>query len=65
LASWGIDFVKTDNCHKPGNESEVALYTRFSNALNATGRPMLFSLCEWGNEDVIHWGGNVAQMYRI
>jgi len=60
-----MDFVKTDNCHKPGNESDITLYTRFSKALNATGRPMLFSLCEWGNEQVTTWGSDVAQMYRI
>jgi hypothetical protein len=27
-----------------------------SKALNATGRPILFSLCEWGLYDVWEWG---------
>ena len=47
MATWGIDMVKTDYCNKPGNESGQELYTTFSNALNATGRPMLFYLCQW------------------
>jgi alpha-galactosidase len=41
VAEWGLDFIKTDNCHKPSNESELELYTQFSDALNATGRPIL------------------------
>jgi hypothetical protein len=35
------------------------LYANFSRALNATGRPILFSLCEWGSEGVSAWGGKV------
>ena len=29
------------------------------------GRPILFSLCEWGESDVVDWGSQVAQMYRV
>ena len=65
LASWGIDFVKSDNCNRPGGFTELELYTNFSRALNATGRPILFSLCEWGDSDVQAWGADVGQMYRI
>jgi alpha-galactosidase len=65
MAKWGIDMVKADYCHKPGNESGQALYTQFSQALNATGRPILFSMCQWGNDNVVEWGGAISQMYRI
>lgn len=65
MAKWGIDMVKADYCHKPGNETGQSLYTQFSQALNATGRPMLFSMCQWGNDDVVEWGGSISQMYRI
>ena len=58
-------FVKTDNCNKPGGFTEQELYANFSAALNATGRPILFSLCEWGEADVIDWGGQVGQAFRI
>jgi alpha-galactosidase len=67
FADWGVDFVKADFCSVPANETghTQELYTDFSNALNATGRPMLFSLCEWGTSDVSEWGGEVGQMFRI
>jgi len=65
LASWGIDYVKADNCHRPANETGKDLYTQFSKALNATGRPMLFSLCNWGDEDVNSWGATVGQSWRF
>jgi len=65
LAGWGVDFVKADFCNSPGAQYAPELYGNFSAALNATGRPILFSLCEWGETDVESWGGNVGQMYRV
>jgi len=65
FADWEMDFVKADNCFKPDNETEFDLYSNFSVALNATGRHMLFSLCEWGEDDVWKWGAEVGQMYRV
>jgi alpha-galactosidase len=65
FASWGVDFVKADYCHKPSNETSQDLYAAFSNALNQTGREILFSLCEWGEDDVWNWGSDVGQMARV
>lgn len=65
FAKWGVDMVKADYCNREGNETGQELYTEFSNALNATGRPMLFSTCQWGEDNVVEWGGDVAQMFRI
>ena len=65
LASWGVDFVKMDHCGNKGNRSDQELYGNMSRALNATGRPVLFSLCNWGEADVWTWGADIAQMYRI
>ena len=67
LASWGVDFVKMDHCglSAVGNATDRELYGNMSAALNATGRPILFSLCQWGGQDVETWGHDVAQMYRI
>jgi len=65
LASWGIDFVKADNCNRPANESGPDLYQQFSNALNATGRQFVFSICNWGDDNVLTWGGNVGHMFRF
>lgn len=65
MAKWNVDMVKADYCYKPANESGKDLYTQFSQALNATGHPMLFAMCQWGEDNVTEWGGDIAQMYRI
>ena len=61
--------VKMDHCGMPhanvSNATEQQLYTRMSAALNATGRPIVFSLCQWGEDAVWEWGGDVAQMFRV
>merc|ERR1712050_580571 len=55
-----------DHCGYPsGNHTDQELYGAMSRALNATGRPITFSLCSWGEADVWEWGGEIAQMYRI
>ncbi len=43
-ASWGIDFLKYDNCNTDGTKPEVR-YPVMRDALNATGRPIFYSLC--------------------
>ena len=64
LASWGVDMVKMDHCgHKNGTDPQ--LYGKMSKALNATGRQVLFSPCNWGEDNVWSWGSELAQMYRI
>ena len=65
FAKWGADMVKADYCNKPSNETGQDLYTQFSAALNATGRPMVFSMCNWGDDQVYNWAPAIAQMYRI
>ncbi len=47
FADWGVDFLKYDNCYNekiPG----IDRYTKMRDALNATGRPIFYSLCQWG-----------------
>jgi hypothetical protein len=43
-ASWGVDFLKYDNCNSDGTKPEVR-YPVMRDALNATGRPIFYSLC--------------------
>lgn len=47
-ANWGLDYVKEDSCFA-GKDHDVAFnqYSKMRDALNATGRPMLFSICGW------------------
>ena len=56
-AAWGADFLKYDNCYHLGRMGTPKLsfdrYKTMADALNATGRPITLSLCNWG-EDYVH-----------
>src|SRR6185369_12528287 len=49
-ASWGVDYLKFDNCNNLGLPPQPR-YQNMSDALLATGRPIYFSMCEWGQEN--------------
>ncbi|MEY9904667.1 alpha-galactosidase [Catenulispora sp. MAP12-49] len=63
FASWGVDYLKYDNCNNQGVPSQQR-YQAMGSALAATGRPMVYSLCSWGTEDVASWGGSVGNLWR-
>lgn len=63
-AAWGIDFVEQDACHKPANHTYQELYGRMRDALNRTGRPIIFYSCVWGSEEVYKWGQYTANLWR-
>ena len=63
-ALWGVDLVKMDNCANENISPEVR-YPKMSKALNATGRPMLFAMCEWGDDNPATWAPAIAQQWRI
>lgn len=66
FADWGVDFLKYDFCYFP-QEGECAsrAYTKMSMALKATGRDILFSACNWGEENCHSWmRSRGAHMYR-
>ncbi|RFZ83168.1 glycoside hydrolase family 27 protein [Mucilaginibacter terrenus] len=62
-ASWGVDFLKYDWCNTDSLNAREA-YITMSAALKATGRPIVFSLCEWGNHKPWQWAGGVGELYR-
>ena len=65
FASWGVDFLKYDFCHKPKLANGPILYNRMAMALKATGREILFSACNWGSDNVERWiRSSGAHMYR-
>jgi alpha-galactosidase len=65
FASWGVDFLKYDFCYAPPGTSGPQLYQRMGQALRASGRPILFSLCEWGSHKPWEWGARVGgHMWR-
>jgi alpha-galactosidase len=62
-ASWDVDYLKLDWCNTSGINA-VEAYTTMSRAIRAAGRPMIFSICEWGTNKPWEWGGAVAQLWR-
>lgn len=55
FASWGVDYLKYDNCHRPSSQGSELLYRRMSFALRSTGRDILLAACQWGTEEVGTW----------
>ncbi|KAE9993964.1 hypothetical protein EG327_002298 [Venturia inaequalis] len=69
FASWGVDYLKYDNCYNLGRSGTPKLsfdrYDVMSKALNATGRPILYAMCNWGNDDPYDWAYDIANSYRM
>lgn len=62
-AEWGIDYLKYDWCNTNGLKAEGA-YLTMREALRKAGRPVLFSLCEWGDNQPWDWGKDVGHSWR-
>jgi len=62
-AAWGIDYLKYDWCGAArlyADGDMPAIYQKMGDALRATGRPIVFSLCQYGRQDVWNWGADVG-----
>lgn len=59
FADWGIDYLKYDNCNNQ-NRPAIERYKAMGDALKATGRPIVYSLCEWGQNKSWEWGKSVG-----
>jgi alpha-galactosidase len=66
-AAWGIDYLKYDLCsfndlmkkapsHETANKMMIDAYVKMGAALRHTGRPIVYSFCQYGNDDVWKWG---------
>jgi alpha-galactosidase len=63
-ASWGIDYLKYDACGEKEKHTDRELHTRMSNALKATGRPIMFEICIFSSGTTHLWGAEIADMWR-
>ncbi|KAF3786935.1 Alpha-galactosidase 3 [Nymphaea thermarum] len=63
FAFWGVDYLKYDNCYNLGIKPQKR-YPPMRDALNATGRTIFYSLCEWGVDDPALWAGGVGNSWR-
>jgi alpha-galactosidase len=56
FASWDVDYLKYDFCYTEDNRAYAErAYTAMGSALQATGRPIVFSVCEWGHHSPWLW----------
>ncbi len=62
-AAWGVDYLKYDWCNT-GTENAQAAYSTMRDALEAAGRPIVFSLCEWGSNKPWLWARDVGNLWR-
>ncbi|WP_374048156.1 glycoside hydrolase family 27 protein [uncultured Parabacteroides sp.] len=63
-AAWGVDYLKYDWCSNEGQKAEAA-YRTMSDALKASGRPIVFSICEWGENEPWTWGKGIGHLWRV
>lgn len=62
-AAWGVDYVKYDWCNH-GFQNARASYETMAEALMKAERPMIFSICEWGENEPWKWGRLVGHLWR-
>lgn len=64
FADWGFDYVKYDLCSGEWFYDDAdkvkRTYQEMGEALRATGRPIIYSLCQYGRFQVADWGRSVG-----
>jgi alpha-galactosidase len=62
-AEWGVDYLKYDWCATGTRDAEEA-YALMADALRATGRPIVLSICEWGTSRPWLWAARIGNLWR-
>lgn len=62
-AAWGIDYLKYDWCSH-GTQDSRASYSLMRDALVKAGRPIVFSICEWGSTQPWTWATEIGNLWR-
>ena len=62
-AAWGVDYIKYDWCDSKGLSAQGA-YKTISDAIRASNRPMLLSICEWGENKPWEWAAEIGHSWR-
>ncbi|CAI4888568.1 AHL_G0031480.mRNA.1.CDS.1 [Saccharomyces cerevisiae] len=69
FANNRVDYLKYDNCYNKGQfgtpDVSYHRYKAMSDALNKTGRPIFYSLCNWGQDLTFYWGSGIANSWRM
>jgi alpha-galactosidase len=67
FADWGVDYLKYDNCFNASDGSQaeyIHRYTVMRDALARTGRPIVYSISEWGTSQPWQWAPGVGNLWR-
>lgn len=62
-AAWGVDYLKFDWCNTSTQDAKAS-YTLMRQALDDSGRPIVFSMCEWGTAKPWLWASDVGNLWR-
>ncbi len=62
-AAWGVDYLKYDWCNHSTQDS-ASSYAAMRDALAKSGRPIVFSICEWGSTKPWIWAQNIGNLWR-
>ncbi|MCB0450951.1 MAG: glycoside hydrolase family 27 protein [Confluentibacter sp.] len=62
-AKWGVDYLKYDWCFTEGQDAKVS-YKLMRDALYKAGRPIVFSMCEWGENKPWEWAEDLGHLWR-
>ncbi|AXC13945.1 Alpha-galactosidase precursor [Acidisarcina polymorpha] len=69
FALWGVDYLKYDWCSAGELYPQSAMrsvYQKMGSALQRTGRPIAFAICQYGQEEVARWGAAAGgSLWRI
>lgn len=67
FADWGVDYLKYDYCNAPTDQaSAIARYERMGQALKKAGRPIVYSICEWGDRAPQVWARQAGgHLWRV
>ncbi|MCX6328883.1 MAG: glycoside hydrolase family 27 protein [Bacteroidia bacterium] len=60
---YGVDYLKYDWCNSSTQDAKSS-YANMRDALYAAGRPIVFSICEWGSNKPWEWAGDVGHLWR-
>jgi alpha-galactosidase len=64
FARWGVDYLKYDNCGDYQGRTYPQRYTAMRDALARSGRAIVYSICEWGNQAPWDWAPAVGNLWR-
>ncbi|QES52835.1 alpha-galactosidase [Streptomyces venezuelae] len=64
FAAWEVDFLKYDNCWHTQGVAAQQRFTAMRDALRAAGRPIVYSMSNYGLDGVTSWGPSTGHMWR-